>query len=94
MNKRVLLAAIIFATCSTPLLAAGGLEPATDAVNELRIWFYRFLGTGSLAYIGYNAYLAMMDKQQWNDVMISVGKTAAAGGSVVAADWAWRIFGS
>ncbi|EGU42467.1 hypothetical protein [Vibrio scophthalmi] len=94
MNKRVLLAAIIFATCSTPLLAAGGLEPATDAIDTFRKWFYGFLGTGSLAYIAYNCGLAMFEKQQWNDVMLSVGKTAAAGGSVVGADWAWRIFGS
>ncbi|RJX65839.1 conjugal transfer protein [Vibrio sinensis] len=94
MNKRALIAALLFATCSTPLLASGGLAPATDAINDFRVWFYGFLGTGSLAYIAYNCAMAMAEKQQWNDVMMSVGKTAGAGGSVVAADWAWRIFGS
>ena len=80
--------------CAPSAMAAGGLDVGTDAVNTIRIWFYRFLGAGSLGYVGWNCWLAMTNKQQWNEVATSVAHVAMAGGSVLAADWAWSLWGN
>ncbi len=93
MNKKNLLFAALLMVAPTAM-AAGGLDVGTDAVNEIRTWFYRFLGAVSLGYIGWNCFLAMNDKQQWNEVMASVAKVALAGGSILCADWAWSLWGS
>ncbi|EGR3963808.1 conjugal transfer protein, partial [Vibrio cholerae] len=34
------------------------------------------------------------DKQSWNDVLMAIGKIAIAGGSILAAEFAWSIWGS
>ncbi len=94
MNNKLRGALMLLSFLAPPLMAAGGLDEGTQAVNDFRIWFYGFLGAGSLAYIGYNAGLAMFEKQQWNDVALAFGKVAVAGGSVIGADWAWSIWGS
>ncbi|MGD1336084.1 conjugal transfer protein [Vibrio harveyi] len=80
--------------CAPSAMAAGGLDVGTEAVTEIRTWFYGFLGTGSLGYVGWNCWQAMTNKQQWNEVATSVGHVAMAGGSVLAADWAWSLWGS
>ena len=75
-------------------MAAGGLDEATSAIQTFQTWLYRFLGAGVLVYMIYQIILAMLEKQTWGDVFISVGKVAAAGGSVALATWAWSIWGS
>ena len=81
-------------TLSNPVLAAGGLDEATDALDTFRGWLYGFLGVGVLVYMVYQVILAMLDKQPWGDVVVSVGKVAVAGGSIALATWAWSIWGS
>ena len=42
----------------------------------------------------YKVVMALMDKETWGDVLAGLGKVALAGGVIVAAEWAWAIFGS
>jgi hypothetical protein len=95
-NKKLLLAALMAATVTTalPAAAAGGLQEATDAVDDFKVWFYGFLGVCCLIYTAYQISLALAEKKQWVDVMAAIGKVAAAGGSLTVATWAWRIWGS
>ena len=86
-------ATAIIATAS-PVFAKGGLDKGTDELNNLRVWFYGFLGVFCLGYISWQVFLALNDKKQWNDVGFDIGKVAAAGGSLALADFAWSIWGS
>lgn len=73
---------------------AAGLDDATNAIETFKTFLYGFLGVGALAYMIYQVILAGLDKQPWGDVLIALGKVAVAGGCVVAAEWAWSIWGS
>ncbi len=79
--------------CTVPALAAG-LDDATDAVDEIKTWAYTFLGTVVFVFIIYKVIMALMDKETWGDVLGGLGKVALAGGVIVAAEWAWAIWGS
>ena len=74
--------------------AGGGLDEATDAIDEFKTWLYGFMGVAVLVYMIYQIGMAMMEKISWADVALAVGKAAAAGGSVLLATWAWGIWGS
>jgi hypothetical protein len=78
--------------CAFPAFSAG-LEDATDAVNEIKDWAYIFLGAFIFVFLIYHVIMAMMDKETWADVMMALVKVAIAGGVIVAAEWAWAIFG-
>ncbi len=88
--------ATLLLTCMPVLTfaAGGGLDEATDAIDEFKGWLYSFLGVAVLVYMVYQIGLAMMEKISWADVMLSVGKVAGAGGSLMLATWAWSIWGS
>ncbi|MGF1872002.1 conjugal transfer protein [Photobacterium indicum] len=79
---------------SHPVLASGGLDDATNAVAEIQVWFYGFLGVACLLYMGYQVGLALTNKQDWMEVGLAFCKVAVAGGSVMGAAWAWSIWGS
>ena len=76
-----------------PVLA-GGLDDATTAANEIKTWAYTFLGVVVFIFLIYKVVMALMEKETWGDVLAGLGKVALAGGVIVAAEWAWAIFGS
>jgi hypothetical protein len=73
---------------------AGGLADATSAVNEIKTWGYSFLGAVVFVFLIYKVVMALLEKETWGDVLTGLGKVALAGGVIVAAEWAWAIFGS
>lgn len=94
--KKYSLAAItvLMMFANTALAQSGGLEVATDKVDEIKTWAYGFLGVGVFCYMIYNVIMALLDRKQWADVLIALGYVAIAGGVIVAAEWAWSIWGS
>jgi len=86
--------ALLAFTLSRPALAAGGLQEANNWVDEITTWAYAFLGSAVLLYCVYLVIMALLEKKQWGDVFVGMGKTAAAGGIIVAATYAWSIWGS
>ncbi len=92
--KNIFLTFLMMAFIPSFAMAAGGLDEATSAIQTFQTWLYGFLGVGVLVYMIYQIILAMLEKQTWGDVFVSVGKVAAAGGSVALATWAWSIWGS
>ena len=92
--KNIFFAVFVMAFVPSFAMAAGGLDEATSAIQTFQTWLYGFLGVGVLLYMIYQIILALMEKQQWADVFLAVGKVAAAGGSVMLATWAWSIWGS
>ena len=76
------------------LAQSGGLDDATDKVDEIKTWAYGFLGVGVFVYMIYNVIMALLDRKQWADVLIALGYVAIAGGVLVVAEWAWGIWGS
>ncbi|WP_190319296.1 conjugal transfer protein [Candidatus Enterovibrio escicola] len=92
--KKIFSSFLIMALASSFAIAAGGLDEATSAIRMFQTWLYGFLGVAVVVYMIYQIILAMLEKQTWGDVFISVGKVAAAGGSVALATWAWSIWGS
>lgn len=94
--KKYSLAAItvLMMFANTALAQSGGLEAATDKVDEIKTWAYGFLGVGVFCYMIYNVIMALLDRKQWADVLIALGYVAIAGGVIVAAEWAWAIWGS
>lgn len=86
--------ALLTFTLSRPTMAAGGLQKATNWVQEITTWAYTFLGAAVLLYCIYLVIMALLEKKQWGDVFVGMGKTAAAGGVIAAATYAWSIWGS
>lgn len=78
---------------TSPAMAAG-LANATSAVTAIKTWAYGFLGVVVFVYLIYKVVMALMEKETWGDVLGGLGKVALAGGVIVAAEWAWAIFGS
>ncbi len=75
-------------------LAAGGLAEATSEASSIKSWAYGLLGVGVFIYLIYNVVMAMADKKTWGDVISALMYVAAAGGILVAGEWAWSIWGS
>lgn len=73
---------------------AGGLDEGTNAINEIKVWAYGFLGAGIFVFLIYKVIMALTEKETWGDVFQALGKVAMAGGVLVAGEWAWNIFGS
>lgn len=74
-------------------LAGGGLDDATSALTEIKTWLYTFLGVGAFVYLLYQLGMALMEKNSWADVGMALGKVAAAGGIIIAGEWAYAIWG-
>ncbi|MFW8631671.1 conjugal transfer protein [Vibrio natriegens] len=85
---------MILVLFSHPALAAGGLDEATNWVEEIASWAYRLLGSAVVLYSIVMVIMALMDKKTWGDVGISITKAAGAGGIVAAVTYAWSIWGS
>ena len=100
VNKYVSLHMIIFlllATCvvSEPVFAAGGLNnlnKATNALEEIKTWLFRFTGVGALIYIVYLVAMTFAEKKTWNDVLMGLGYCAGAGGVIMAGNWALSLW--
>lgn len=77
-----------------PAIAAGGLDEATNWVDEIADWAYKLLGSAVFVYSIVMVILALIEKKTWGDVGISIAKAAGAGGIVAAVTYAWSIWGS
>ena len=90
INTKVSLGLVSLAAASPAI--AGGLDDATSAITEIKTWAYGFLGVAVFLFLMYKVGMALADKEPWADVMTGLGKVAAAGGIIVAGEWAWAIF--
>lgn len=96
MNKfanvnRIIFALFLSIVCGQAF--AGGLDDATTALTEIKTWLYTFLGVGAFVYLLYQLGMALMEKNSWADVGMALGKVAAAGGIIIAGEWAYAIWG-
>ncbi|EKO3803646.1 conjugal transfer protein [Vibrio owensii] len=91
--KAVFIAMMLVLFCH-PVIAAGGLDEATNWVDEIADWAYKLLGSAVFVYSIVMVILALLEKKTWGDVGISIAKAAAAGGIVAAVTYAWSIWGS
>jgi hypothetical protein len=78
----------------TYAVSPGGLNEAITQLQEIKTWCYAFLSIGVFIYLMYNVMLALLDRKQWSDVLISVGYVALAGAINVIGEWAWHIWGN
>ena len=91
--KAAFIAMMLIIVCH-PAIAAGGLDEATNWVDEIADWAYKLLGSAVFVYSIVMVILALLEKKTWGDVGISIAKAAAAGGIVAAVTYAWSIWGS
>lgn len=91
--KAAFIAMMLVLVCH-PAIAAGGLDEATNWVNEIADWAYKLLGAAVFVYSIVMVILALIEKKTWGDVGISIAKAAGAGGIVAAVTYAWSIWGS
>ena len=91
--KAAFIAMMLVLVCH-PAIAAGGLDEATNWVDEVAAWAYKLLGSAVFLYSTYMVIMALAEKKTWGDVGISIAKAAAAGGIVAAVTYAWSIWGS
>ncbi|APP05191.1 conjugal transfer protein [Vibrio harveyi] len=93
-NLKAVVIATMLVLVFHPAIAAGGLDEATNWVNEIADWAYKLLGAAVFVYSIVMVILALLEKKTWGDVGISIAKAAAAGGIVAAVTYAWSIWGS
>ncbi|EGQ7684613.1 conjugal transfer protein [Vibrio parahaemolyticus] len=91
--KAAFIAMMLVLVCH-PAIAAGGLDEATNWVDEIADWAYKLLGSAVFVYSIVMVIMALLEKKTWGDVGISIAKAAAAGGIVAAVTYAWSIWGS
>ncbi|MFM4936160.1 hypothetical protein ACET94_16740 [Aeromonas veronii] len=75
-----------------PAFAAGGLDAGTNAMSDIKIWLYSFLAVVAVLILLYNITMALFERKTWGDVGMALVYVTAAGGSVLAGEWAWRVF--
>ncbi|REC93322.1 hypothetical protein C8D72_3481 [Kushneria indalinina DSM 14324] len=63
-------------------------------MDDFRVWAYGALAIGCLIYMLYQVSMALLQKQPWADVLMGLVYCAIAGGIMVAADFAWSIWGT
>ncbi|MGB9549152.1 conjugal transfer protein, partial [Vibrio harveyi] len=83
-NLKAAFIAVMLILFGHPAIAAGGLDEATNWVNEIADWAYKLLGAAVFVYSIVMVILALLEKKTWGDVGISIAKAAAAGGIVAA----------
>ncbi len=91
--KAAFIAMMLVLVCH-PAIAAGGLDEATNWVDEIADWAYKLLGSAVFVYSIVMVILALIEKKTWGDVGISIAKAAGAGGIVAAVTYAWSIWES
>lgn len=74
------------------VLAAGGLDSATSALEELKSWLFIAIGIAALIYLMYCIGMAFMEKKTWGEVGQSLAYCALAGGALVGGNWALSLF--
>lgn len=74
--------------------AGGGLQVASTKAMEIRTWLYSFLGITAIGYILFKILMAYMHRGGWGDVGMAVIYAVVAGGSILAGEWAWSVWGS
>ena len=93
-NLKAAFIAMMLVLFCHPVIAAGGLDEATNWVDEIADWAYKLLGSAVFVYSIVMVIMALLEKKTWGDVGISIAKAAAAGGIVAAVTYAWSIWGS
>ncbi len=93
-NLKAAFVAMMLVLFCHPAIAAGGLDEATNWVDEIADWAYKLLGSAVFVYSIVMVILTLLEKKTWGDVGISIAKAAAAGGIVAAVTYAWSIWGS
>lgn len=74
--------------------AGGGLSAGVDALDGFRMAAYGALAVFVLVYMLYKVLMAFLQKESWGDVAQGLLYCAIAGGIMVAADYAWSVWGS
>ncbi|HFD6165577.1 TPA: TrbC/VirB2 family protein [Salmonella enterica] len=77
---------------STPAFAGGGLNAATSALTDIKVWLFGFVGVGALCYLLWCIGMALAEKKQWSDVGMALVYCTLAGGAVVGGSWALDLF--
>lgn len=93
-KRNVFLLLALLALFFPMVASAQGLDAASSALDEFRVWAYGFLAIVVLVYILYKVMMAFLEKQSWGDVAVGLGYVALAGGIIVAAEFMWAIWGS
>lgn len=87
-----MLPTLIFGSLVMSQPAFAGLQKASTALDEIKVWAYGILGILIFLYIMYHIVMALLNKMQWSDVMMSVVYSAIAGAAIVLGEWAWGIW--
>lgn len=74
--------------------AGGGLAAGVDALDGFRLAAYGALAVFVLLYMLYKVLMAFLQKETWGDVAQGLLYCAIAGGIMVAADYAWSVWGT
>ncbi|MGF7191932.1 hypothetical protein JOE11_005005 [Robbsia andropogonis] len=83
----------ILSVLAEPSWAGGGLNAGTQAVSTFTTWFYGFVGVLAGSYLLWVGIQCWSNKADWiHDFGGAIAKTAAVGGSLVLAGWAFGLF--
>ncbi|WP_429500449.1 hypothetical protein ACQUFY_24580 (plasmid) [Robbsia andropogonis] len=83
----------ILSVLAGPSWAGGGLTAGTQAVSNFTLWFYGFVGVLAGSYLLWVGIQCWSNKADWiHDFGGAIAKTAAVGGSLVLAGWAFGLF--
>lgn len=83
----------LFLSCTSSIaFAGGGLDTATDAITEIKVWAFSFVGVCALCYLIYNIIMAFMERKSWSDAGMALVYCSFAGGALFAGNWALDLF--
>ncbi|MCE5165620.1 TrbC/VirB2 family protein [Plesiomonas sp. PI-19] len=91
--KKISSGALCSVMAAAPALAAGGgLPAATNALTDIKVWLYSFVGIAAIVYLLYNILMALGERKNWSDVGMALGYCALAGGALIGGEWALGLF--
>ncbi|MHA7232030.1 hypothetical protein ACVT98_26160 (plasmid) [Vibrio campbellii] len=64
-NLKAAFIAMMLVLFCHPVIAAGGLDEATNWVDEIASWAYTFLGSAVVLYSTYMVIMALLEKKTW-----------------------------
>jgi len=91
-NVKTFFCTLFIMTLIPSFAVAGGLDEATSSVQTLIPWLYGLFCGCVVAYMGYQVFLAKIEKQTYGDVINSIGNVAIAVVMVLIVSliaWAW-----